>query len=423
MFRPETNAFDQTPVLWLATAFFSTIALIIGGLTIYGAYSSDSGSSAINAVEEFFGSQDPQPQILDGKEITPAAEDEDITKTQAIDFKYQLTNGSDHEVVIVGYTDLGKRKYGIDNDKAPELTRLEFPDRVTDTSGKQYRIVDINIGAVKMAQGINLLKWPNDLTRITSLGCRSAATACALNFSGTIAKFPDGVTSLPDFFLYNNTSRVSIAEWNNIETIGEQAFAKVNFTDFAKTWGKVSTISRAAFWHAQLTLPAAWGSVTEIGEFAFAQSILESKDLPQSWGHVQVIGKRAFFQTAIITAPEFANSELKAIGVESFGQTCLLPQSRYSGDYPTAKGGASRHFSDYRDAWNIPPFEGTEIPDFNLEPTHIYSPIVITEGFVMRHREEIISHLSRPSLQELINGIYAICIAQQKELIANTSPW
>ncbi|WP_288816752.1 leucine-rich repeat protein, partial [uncultured Varibaculum sp.] len=92
--------------------------------------------------------------------------------------------------------------------------------------------------------------------------------------------------------------------WGSITSIGNRAFASSSFTEMPKSWDKVTTIGNSAFASSRLTaLPNSWGKVTSIGESAFnANSNLS--EIPDSWGSVKAIGKNAFRGDALTRLPD-----------------------------------------------------------------------------------------------------------------------
>ncbi|WP_278866544.1 SpaA isopeptide-forming pilin-related protein [Varibaculum cambriense] len=103
--------------------------------------------------------------------------------------------------------------------------------------------------------------------------------------------------------MYPSLSRIPDS-WGSITSIGNRAFASSSFTEMPKSWDKVSKIGDSAFASSRLTaLPKSWGKVTSIGESAFnANSNLS--EIPDSWGSVKAIGKNAFRGGALTRLPD-----------------------------------------------------------------------------------------------------------------------
>ena len=103
--------------------------------------------------------------------------------------------------------------------------------------------------------------------------------------------------------MYPSLTRIPDS-WGSITSIGNRAFASSSFTELPKSWDKVTTIGDSAFASSRLTaLPKSWGKVTSIGESAFnANSNLS--EIPDSWGSVKTIGKNAFRSDALTRLPD-----------------------------------------------------------------------------------------------------------------------
>ncbi|WP_215523575.1 SpaA isopeptide-forming pilin-related protein [Varibaculum prostatecancerukia] len=104
--------------------------------------------------------------------------------------------------------------------------------------------------------------------------------------------------------MYPSLTRIPDS-WGSITSIGNRAFASSSFTEMPKSWDKVAKIGDSAFESSQqlTALPKSWGKVTSIGESAF-NSNGKLSEIPDSWGSVKSIGKNAFRSGALTRLPD-----------------------------------------------------------------------------------------------------------------------
>lgn len=115
--------------------------------------------------------------------------------------------------------------------------------------------------------------------------------------------------------------------WGTITTIGQEAFASQQITSLPKSWERVTYIGSSAFAFNQITaLPNSWGKVATLREGVFKNNQITALKAP--WGKITSLPEDIFFYNPLQSIPD-SWENITEIGYGAFGQNKLqsLPQS------------------------------------------------------------------------------------------------
>lgn len=161
-----------------------------------------------------------------------------------------------------------------------------------------------------------LTRLPDSWEQISTLGEEAfyGNDITALNAPwGSITKIPAGA------FAGGNKIATIPESWEQVTEIGGEAFqGNKQLTKLPDSWGKVSSLGGGAFMSCGLTkLPDSWGQITSVSYQAFTYNKLSL--LPTSWGNVTEIGGRAF-EGNILTAIPDSWGQVGSLGERAFMQ-------------------------------------------------------------------------------------------------------